>query len=252
LDVHRDFCEVAIAEEGKVRSAGRIRTTVEELELFAQSLGSDDHVGLETTGNALTIARLLEPFVARVVVADTQNLRARRIELVKDLVAMANSGGGVLVIGVRNNATLSGVDLDPVLNLDLADIVDKVARYTGEQLAGFSISQRSLAGRRGQGTGRPRVPDRVAFNAIVFVLVTGIGWRFVPGELGCSCVAARRRLRDWRAAGLWERLHCAARASQHRWGRACDGDLGPFSSPSAPASKEVVKAPGTTSAWVPT
>jgi len=136
LDVHRDFCEVAIAEHGKVRSAGRIRTTVEELELFAQSLGSDDHVGLETTGNALTIARLLEPFVARVVVADTQNLRARRIELVKDLVAMANSGGGVLVIGVRNNATLSGVDLDPVLNLALAEIVDKVARYTGEQSPG--------------------------------------------------------------------------------------------------------------------
>jgi len=29
-------------------------------------------------------------------------------------------------------------------------------------------------------TGRPRVPDRAAFNAIVFVLVTGIAWRFVP------------------------------------------------------------------------
>ncbi len=30
-------------------------------------------------------------------------------------------------------------------------------------------------------TGRPRVPDRVAFNAIVFVLVTGIAWRFASG-----------------------------------------------------------------------
>ena len=56
-------------------------------------------------------------------------------------------------------------------------------------------------------TGRPRVPDRVAFNAIVFVLVTGIAWRFVPRELGCSGVTAWRRLRDWQQAGVWERLH---------------------------------------------
>ena len=40
LDVHRDFCEVAIAEQGKVRSAGRIATRPEVLELFAQSLGT--------------------------------------------------------------------------------------------------------------------------------------------------------------------------------------------------------------------
>lgn len=63
------------------------------------------------------------------------------IELVKDLGAMANSGGGVLVIGVRNNATLSGAELRPVLDLDPAVIVDKVARYTGEQFAGFSVHE---------------------------------------------------------------------------------------------------------------
>jgi transposase len=56
-------------------------------------------------------------------------------------------------------------------------------------------------------TGRPRVPDRVAFSAIVFVLVTGIAWRFVPRELGCWGVTAWRRLRDWQAAGVWDRLH---------------------------------------------
>ena len=58
-------------------------------------------------------------------------------------------------------------------------------------------------------TGRPRVPDRAAFNAIVFVLVTGIAWRWVPRELGCSGVTAWRRLRDWQRAGVWERLHAA-------------------------------------------
>ena len=53
LDVHRDFCEVAISEDGAVRSAGRIETTPEQLELFARSLGAEDRVALEVTGNAL-------------------------------------------------------------------------------------------------------------------------------------------------------------------------------------------------------
>jgi hypothetical protein len=40
LDVHRDFCEVAIAEAGVVRSTGRIATTPEKLELFAARVAS--------------------------------------------------------------------------------------------------------------------------------------------------------------------------------------------------------------------
>ena len=49
----------------------------------------------------------------------------------------------------------------------------------------------------------------VAFNAIVFVLVTGIAWRHLPRELGCSGVTAWRRLRDWQTAGVWQRVHAA-------------------------------------------
>ncbi len=44
LDVHRDFCEVAIKEGGGVRSRGRIKTSPEDLKLFAQSLAADDQV----------------------------------------------------------------------------------------------------------------------------------------------------------------------------------------------------------------
>jgi transposase len=77
LDVHRDFCEVAIKEEGgEVRSAGRVRTSVEQLELFARSLGADDQVALEATGPANAIAGIIEPHVARVVVANTRRVRA--------------------------------------------------------------------------------------------------------------------------------------------------------------------------------
>src|ERR671910_479356 len=70
LDVHRDFCQVAIADPGRrARSAGRIATTPEQLELFAQSLAPTDRVVMEATGNALAIARILEPHVAEVVLA---------------------------------------------------------------------------------------------------------------------------------------------------------------------------------------
>lgn len=55
--------------------------------------------------------------------------------------------------------------------------------------------------------GRPRVDDRVAFNAIVFVLFTGIAWRHLPGELGCSAATAHRRLGEWQRAGVFTALH---------------------------------------------
>src|SRR5215216_5183319 len=76
LDVRRDFREIAIKEAGEVRSAGRVKTNREQLELFAHSLGADDRVALEATGPAAAIARILEPHVARVVVANTRRVRA--------------------------------------------------------------------------------------------------------------------------------------------------------------------------------
>src|ERR1039458_8550795 len=80
LDVHLDFCEVAIVEAGELRSAGRVETTPERLELFAGSLGPQDWVALEVTGNAWEIARILEPHVGKVIVvspADTGIRQAR-------------------------------------------------------------------------------------------------------------------------------------------------------------------------------
>src|SRR4029077_3105041 len=76
LDVHRDFCEVAIKDESGLRLARRVKTSPAELELFAQSLAPGDRVALEATGPAQAIARILEPHVARVVIANTRKLRA--------------------------------------------------------------------------------------------------------------------------------------------------------------------------------
>lgn len=76
LDIHRDFCAIAISEGGQVRSAGMVATTPEKLAILADSLRPDDQVALEATSNALAIARILEPRVARVVVATRRDLEA--------------------------------------------------------------------------------------------------------------------------------------------------------------------------------
>ena len=80
LDVHLEFCEVAIAGDGVVRSQGRIETTPERLELFGASLHPQDRVALEVTGNAWEIARILESHVARVIVV-TWSMLARAFPL---------------------------------------------------------------------------------------------------------------------------------------------------------------------------
>ena len=68
LDVHRDFCVVAICEDGRVRSAGRVPSTREGIAALADSLLASDRVVLEVTGGCWEVARILEPRVNRVVV----------------------------------------------------------------------------------------------------------------------------------------------------------------------------------------
>ena len=65
-------------EAGELRSVGRVKTTLEDLELFAGSLGSDDWVALEVSGNAAEIARILEGHVARVVVVSPSDTGIRQ------------------------------------------------------------------------------------------------------------------------------------------------------------------------------
>src|SRR5918996_5470961 len=80
LDVHRDFCVVAICEDGQLRSGARVPSTPEGLALLAESLMASDRVALEVTGGCWEVARILEPHVERVVVVspdDTGIAQAR-------------------------------------------------------------------------------------------------------------------------------------------------------------------------------
>src|SRR4051812_27890846 len=66
LDVHREFAQVAIWQDGLVRQAGQIAMTPEALRVFADSLAPSDEVALEATGNTHAIVRALQGRVARV------------------------------------------------------------------------------------------------------------------------------------------------------------------------------------------
>ena len=76
MDVHREFAQLAVWENGKVRQAGKIGLTAEALRVFCDSLGPEDEVAVEATCNTHAIVRLIRPHVARVVVSNPQKTRA--------------------------------------------------------------------------------------------------------------------------------------------------------------------------------
>jgi transposase len=80
-------------------------------------------------------------------------------------------------------------------------------------------------------------PDRPALCGTISVLQPGLRWQHLPAELGCgSGSTCWRRLRDWQAAGVWQRLH---RVLLDRRGGAdrIDWSRASVDSASAPAKK---------------
>ena len=105
LDVHREFAQVAVWEDGKVRQAGQIALTAEALRVFADSLGPEDEVAIEATCNTHAIVRLIEPRVARVVVSNPHEDAGDRRGEGQDRQGRrrgprAAAGGGLSAVGV--------------------------------------------------------------------------------------------------------------------------------------------------------
>src|SRR5215217_2487429 len=91
-------------------AAGRIETKPEQVELFAQSLGMEDRVALEVTGNAWEIKRLIEPHVAQVLVVspnDTgiRGARAKTDRLDTRTLARLLASGELDAVWVPDRAT---------------------------------------------------------------------------------------------------------------------------------------------------
>jgi transposase len=76
MDIHRTFAEVVFWEAGRLRPAGRVDMTKAGLEGFGRTLSKQDEVVVEATGNALAVVRALEPHVARVIVANSVQVKA--------------------------------------------------------------------------------------------------------------------------------------------------------------------------------
>ena len=62
-------------------------------------------------------------------------------EIIKDIVAMANSGGGVIVVGVTDKGSPSGSDLAPVRGLDNAHFGNLLHKYTESNFADVEIHE---------------------------------------------------------------------------------------------------------------
>jgi transposase len=80
--------------------------------------------------------------------------------------------------------------------------------------------------RRFRYPGRKALDNRKTLTGILFVLRTGIGWEYLPQEMGCgSGMTCWRRLRDWQKAGIWDNIHRALlnklrQAEKIDWSRA--------------------------------
>ncbi len=175
LDVHLDFCEVAVVEDGEVRSAGRIDTKPEQIELFAQSLGPDDRVALEVTGNAWEIARILEGHVAQVLVvspSDTgiRQARAKTDRLDARALARLLAAGSLDAVWMPNRQTW-------VLRRRLSRRGQLVHARTRAKNEIHAVLMRQLVGRPpvSDGVRRLALPaTRVVWTSDAALLVAGL------------------------------------------------------------------------------
>jgi len=106
---------------------------------------------------------------------DTQSLR-EWCEVIKDLVSMANSEGGIIIFGVNDAGTASSADLSELTKLDPATITDKLAKYIGRQFSGFRLQKTSRGG-------APVVVLEIEPSPVPFVF-TAPGTYVVPNPTG--------------------------------------------------------------------
>jgi len=70
-------------------------------------------------------------------------------ELVKDIVSMANSGGGCILVGYKNNGDPSDFNVMHVVEMDNAQITDQITKYTGISYPDFAVNTIQKNGKSG-------------------------------------------------------------------------------------------------------
>lgn len=70
------------------------------------------------------------------------------LEVLKDIVAIANSGGGALAIGIDNTGKASGADVTPVVEYDHAKYCDLIRKYTQQDFTDFEVVEGAKDGKQ--------------------------------------------------------------------------------------------------------
>jgi hypothetical protein len=69
-------------------------------------------------------------------------------EITKDVVAIANSGGGAILFGVDSHGAPTGTDLTSLRSIDPATVCDRIQPYTGTQIADLEITELEKEGQK--------------------------------------------------------------------------------------------------------
>jgi transposase len=123
-----------------------VASSPEGVQILANSLGPQDQVALEATGNALAIARLLESHVARVVVAARSELRAITEAKVKTDRHDARTLARLLAAGLLRGCWLPD-DTTRALRRRLARRAQLVRQRTRAKNEVHAVLMRNLKGR---------------------------------------------------------------------------------------------------------
>lgn len=80
--------------------------------------------------------------------------------LIKEIVALTNTKGGVVIVGVDNTGNPVGENLSDALQVSPEEVTDKIRRYTGVEFGDFELSQCQKGGEDllGIAVGRSEIP----------------------------------------------------------------------------------------------
>jgi len=70
------------------------------------------------------------------------------VTIIRDIIAMSNSGGGLLLIGLNPDGTPSGFNVSSILAYERSQLTAKLLQYTGTNIENVTIAQASKYGRR--------------------------------------------------------------------------------------------------------
>jgi hypothetical protein len=69
-------------------------------------------------------------------------------EIIKDIIAIANTDGGVILIGINNKGQAVKSSVKPILQIDHADLVSKIHKYTNVHFSDIEITEEKKSGRK--------------------------------------------------------------------------------------------------------